>query len=381
VDRGRPCRTRSANDEKVAVGGDPTKELGLTEMKTFLTVVFTALPLIVLVIDFFRYPFLKMRMKLEKISVESLLTEPIIELGIYNANRIQIALDSVNSDKFLSYETEGPKGLVISHFVDEGERSISEGELGRAVRDKLNRFSPNDNQNLVDKLPDERAARAGEVFDFPLTIPKSNYQQFPIDRLFIVLLDFGPWASLVANSVSKVLDRAKKARISKIILPCLGYKWNDKNSSGFDDYFGEVFKSLAKKAAHANVCFSIYSEWPTFTLEEAVSSLNRVWGSGLAWEQKFEIYRSELRAVLLFTSICLLASSFYTPLTLKNFLIIAISYAGLATGSSKLVNFYTQGQGPRFRLFFQIAVWIILAVAFPFLAHWNPSHVFGAGGE
>jgi len=350
-------------------------------MKTLLTVVFITLPLVVLVIDFFRYPFFKMRMKLEKISVESLLTQPIIQLGIYNANRIQIALDSVNNEKFASYEAEESKALVISHFVDQGEHSITEGELGRVARSKLDRVSPDDNRSLVDNFPFERTARAGQVFELPLKIPKSNYQQFPIDRLFIVLLHYGPASRLMANSVSDVLDRAKKARISEIIIPCLGYKWNDKNSSGFDHYFGVVFESLAKKPARANVCLSIYSDWPTFTLEEAVSSLNRVWGSGPSWKQKLELYRCEFRAVLLFTSICLFASSLYTPLTLTNFLIIAISYGGLATGSSTLVNFYTQGQSPRFRLFSQIAVWTVLAVTFPFLDHWSSEHVFGTGGK
>jgi hypothetical protein len=88
------------------------------------------------------------------------------------------------------------------------------------------------------------------------------------------------------------------------------------------------------------------------------------------------LYRGDYRWTLLFLSVCLLVSSFYAPLTFKNFLIICVSFIAVATGAVKTMDFVTQGHGVLFCEVAKIATLGFLAAGFPFLINWNPKNVF-----
>jgi hypothetical protein len=113
-------------------------------------------------------------------------------------------------------------------------------------------------------------------------------------------------------------------------------------------------------------------------LEEAVTALNRVWAyqSGGFSALAFVLYRMDFRLTLLFLPLCLLVSSFFVPLTAKNYLIIVFSFIGSVVGAGRLIDFVAQGHGSTFRFLVQVIVTAVLSAGFPFLVNWNPKNLF-----
>jgi hypothetical protein len=90
----------------------------------------------------------------------------------------------------------------------------------------------------------------------------------------------------------------------------------------------------------------------------------------------FSLYRGDYRWSLFFLVVCLFMSSFYAPLTFKNFLIISVSFIATAMAAIKTVDSLTEGYGVTVSAIGKIVTLGFLAVAFPFLVNWNPKNVF-----
>ena len=95
----------------------------------------------------------------------------------------------------------------------------------------------------------------------------------------------------------------------------------------------------------------------------------------------FRIYRGNYRWTLFFLTVCLFVSSFYAPLTVKNFLIITVAFIATATTAIKSLEFFTEGHGVVLASVAKIATLAFLAGGFPFLINWNPKSVFSKGSD
>ncbi len=352
----------------------------------FLRVLFIAIPFMVLIVDFITFPIvLESWTERNDASVASLLTHRVISLGTYRAHQIKVSTDAVLSDKYLSYVIESPNALLISHFVDIESQEMSTGVLARAVLGKLRMVSPEDAQKLQDFLGEVGKRRPGETAQLSLNIPKDQYRRFPIDRLFLLLFDQGqPGKSIDALSrgMRDILKRAEDEGISTLVIPPLAYNPQSRGTLEFDDLFEALFASMPVTPTPRTILVSLYSEWPTFTLEEAFASLSRAWEKsfGASYGKVPVLFRGIFRVTLALLSVCLLVSSFYARLTAKNSLIITSVYIGWAVGSDRAIDFVSQGHGTAFHTLVQIALLVTLAVGLPFFVRWNPKSIFGSSG-
>jgi hypothetical protein len=348
-----------------------------------------AVPTILLLYDFLRFPVtFSVRGLSDNISVVSLVANRLLPVGTYNTHTIHVSLDDISRDDFLDYVKGSPNAIVITHFVDE-DSATREGALGRTLREKLNRLSPDAGRQFKDRLDHLEAHQAGDVAQLDVHIPLKSRSKLPIDRIYVVLLNVGLGhrisnEGILSKAIPEVLKRAARDRISSLVLPCLGYKWNDKGTLAFDEFFRPLLSSLSSEGPPKYIYISLYGDWPTFTVEEAVKSFNYCWSdivSPSTYGAVFRLYRAEYRATLFFLTVCLLVSSFYAPLTIKNFLIICVSFIAMTMGSIKTIDFVTQGYGVVFSAVLKVTIWVFFAIAFPFLVNWNPKNIFCQKGN
>ncbi len=71
-----------------------------------------------------------------------------------------------------------------------------------------------------------------------------------------------------------------------------------------------------------------------------------------------------------------MACSFSATYTLKNFVIIALSFVTLGFSAGKWVAPLVVEQGAGAQLLVQIVILVVLAIAFPIIVTWNPKEVF-----
>ena len=341
-----------------------------------------SLPVVLLIYDLASFPTFAVHQLGKNINIVSLVSTKFFSLGTYNTHSICVSLDSIMQRSFLDHVKGSPNAIVITHFVEPGSSATSEGALGRALQAKLESVSPDASRIFQDQLSGLVGRQAGDVAKLDVHIPREHYQDLPIDHVYVVVLNLGTGNSnngLLTKAMPRLFQQAVRNHIDSLIIPCLGYRWDDKNSLDFDEFFCPLLTSLPSDGRPSHIELSIYSEWPTFTLEEAVRSFNRCWDgvvTGSARREFFGVYRAEYRGTLFFLAVCLLVSSFYVPLTVKNFLIICVSFVVMATGAIKTSDFVTQGHGVMFRSLIVMVIWIFLATCFPFLANWNPKNIF-----
>jgi hypothetical protein len=178
---------------------------------------------------------------------------------------------------------------------------------------------------------------------------------------------------------------AERKNIKNVVVPMLATRWDDSgnNSLSLNRFTNLFFESITPTEHPFTIYLSLYKSWPTFELESASQAVNAAWSVSQVNEggNDFIIYRRDLRLSLVSLVLCLFVCGFLVTYTVKNFLIVSMSYLGLAIGASKWVDLVS-GQGSTNQLMSQIAVLIVIAVAFPLIVMWNPKDIFGnAGGR
>ena len=176
----------------------------------------------------------------------------------------------------------------------------------------------------------------------------------------------------------QVLRYAEHDNISNLIVPCLAYNWEDKNTVTFDEFFDPLLTGLAKTGPPQQVYIPLYAGWPTLVLEEALRSLNHSWDDIVSISEPpvWRLYRTEFRGTLFFLLVCLVISSFSIPITIKNFLIITSLFVAMTAAASRPAAVLTQGQSTLVHTIVQLCIWVSLAVGLRFFANWNPRSIF-----
>jgi diacylglycerol kinase len=339
--------------------------------------IFVALPAVILLIDYLLFPILFEYRPAKTADVTQLLTYQTQWLGTYKGHQVNLSIDDLAQPQFLHYLKEKSNGLVVSAFHDENE-PLATGALLRAAMQKLQQLSPNDYRKLVDRLQKANGITPGEVITFPLDLPGDKYADFPLNFLFIVVFGSGNVEDdQLAQGIKSVFDAARQQSISNLILPCVGINAESKNRLNFNDFFKSVFAGLTTTDGPLNVYLSLYAQWPTYVLEDAVTGLNGSWetipkeSSGVT-----SLYRHDLRLTLLLLIVCIFVSSFFTRLTIINFVLITVGFAASATAVNKVLDFFAQDYPPLFRSALQILILLILALGFPFIVNLNLQKVF-----
>ncbi len=343
-------------------------------------VALVVLPLAVVALDVAAFPAVLSTWHLQdSVNVLSLVQHRALQLGTFRAHRLHVMLDNLRSASSLAGVSEQRRALVVSHFIDPDSGESTVGALGQAVLWRLAQAAPEDERLLRDRLDATADQRPGDVIEVPLR--GARVAQFPVDTVFVVLLEAGPSGgdagrAAVARGLQSVLNRAANGRVGALVIPCVAYNWQDKNSIRFDDLFEPLFAALPTASAPRDIYLSLYADWPTFVLEEAVASLNRSLHAHAADAGSLAFYRAEIRSTLILLSVCLFACSFVAPLTLKNFAIICCAFVGAAAGARKTIDFFTQDYSDAVRTAIRVIALAGLAAGFPFIVNWNPKQVF-----
>ncbi len=314
----------------------------------------------------------------------SLLEHSSVSAGIFHGHQISVSVDNITSIGFLADLPDAKNGLAVSCFIQSGTNGLSEGDLVRAVSAKLDRVSPDDRERLLELLSSPTRRRAGDILQFPLQVSQASQERFPINRLFIMIFEeqnSDRDEDILSKGLGDLVGSAEEKGLSTLVVPCICYAWRNNHSVSLEDLFEPLFKALAADDKMMNVRVSLYADWPTSVLEDAVNALNstREKAFSARAEESPLLYRQDLRLILIFLVACLAISSLYTRLNVKNYLIIAVGFAGLAVASKELIELFARGHSSAVQFGFKLAVWAVLAFGFPFIVKWDPKDLFKRG--
>src|SRR5262249_22505862 len=130
-----------------------------------------------------------------------------------------------------------------------------------------------------------------------------------------------------------------------------------------------------------DVFISLYSDWPTQAIEKAVEAINIEWTASEGSHPGFLsiFYHGRLRAVLLLSTICLLACTRRVQNTFKSFLLIFGSYFGATFGLTEIADPLTKDY-PAQAVDVVVAIyWVVLALGFPAFVGWDVKKAFNLG--
>lgn len=287
--------------------------------------------------------------------------------------------DNISSRNFLSTLQGSNVGLVVPMYKDpeSEEEALIPGSIAIAVSEYLQRCSPLDSHNYVQFLTSSSQL---PVNVFHVAEP---CRDSPLREIFVATFawsDPDKMATELPGRISEIFDSAAKNKVSVLVLPPLGANWQNKNHVGFPVIYDSVLSKLRVNDVPAKIQLSLYSQWPSFELEEAVSSINHVWKANFANEYGAYRgvpvpYRSDLRLLLFFWTCCLFLSSLRTKFTLKKAAVISATFVSYAlTIYEKPAQFvsFNSLEGLAFRIF----LLLVMTLAFPIITGWDIKNVF-----
>jgi hypothetical protein len=344
------------------------------------------LPLVILGLDIALFPRVFERRELvADLDATTLLENRLVRLGTIYSVSFNVALENLNDDDSLAYLSQRDRsGLVISVFIDperaEG-KGIFDGELSRAVRLRLQSLSKSAYWQLDEFTQRIGQPQAGDVLGLNLNLSNSERARFPVDRLIIVVLNrpsSKESGSALETALAGVVADAEGAGVKALALPCIGYQSNEKNSVSFDQILLSTFKALKGSHRPFDLFISLYSNWPTSDIQNAVRAINLAWTSGEGSDPGLlpSLYRGRYRILLLLTTVCLLACAGRAQNTVKGFLLILAAYIGTALGLAELLDRFTKNYPKEPVEIGVVILWVVLALGFPIFVGWNIEDVF-----
>ena len=81
--------------------------------------------------------------------------------------------------------------------------------------------------------------------------------------------------------MTEVLADARRENMVALVLPCIGYRWHEKDSLDFEDVYNPLFKALDGSERPLKVFISLYDMWPSVVIEDAIRALNRATGTAV----------------------------------------------------------------------------------------------------
>jgi len=220
------------------------------------------------------------RSQLSPIDATNLVDRRVVKMGTIHSKQVSVAIENLTEQESLAYlSNRAPVGLVISIFVE--SEQPTEGELARAICDRVKKASRSAYERAQKWIDHLGTRKPGDVVGFNLGLAASERAKFPIDRLIVVIFEKGPSneAEFLDRSMAKVVDDARREGLAALVVPCIGYRWDEKHSLGFGAVFEPLFKALGSSELPPEVFISLYNMWPSMVIEDAVRALNDAAGT------------------------------------------------------------------------------------------------------
>lgn len=283
----------------------------------------------------------------------------------------------------MSYLHGAPTALVIG--IDHDDPSPIWGGLTRKVLSKLEVVSSPDASVLWGVIT-SRDPDSGHLTVKHLNVPQANWHSFPVQYLYIIgikakagNLESNKQSEFLQSGLKAVMAQAARDRVLNLIIPTVGVDPGDPSTLQLKDFFPLVLNETTASGRPSNVYLALNQDWDT-TRGYAVDALQTSWADLCDKVNKQDLLvREDLRLVLAGIFVCLLVSAAHVPISLKNFLIITASFAGLGFGAIELLKHFVQDWNADARAGVTLAVLIVLAVLFPLLPRWNPKEIFDKG--
>ncbi len=346
------------------------------------TFIWILLPLILLGGDYLLEPVVFENKKaVAALSVNTLLERGQEHLGTFRGHSVVVTLQPLFSPSFR--KTTSRAGLVISHFVHVDSESYSLSLLGRVLLDFLSRQDPSQAEHLKTSLDELKGIPPGGIHHVDL----GEDAPLPYRDIFMVFFEAESPEESRINTISKgmkeVYRQAAELGVEALYVPCLTYRWEDQRRFEFGDFFDAVLMPIPSEISPRMLFVALYSEYPSFVLEDAAASLNRVWDTRLGEMPLgiLSLHRSQLRMILVFLSLSLAAGAIEVPLTPLKVAKIAILFLGMAEGASALLGFVVPESSRGLGLGLRMASMLLLAIFLPRLSAWNYRNVFRKGQE
>jgi hypothetical protein len=223
--------------------------------------------------------------QLSPIDATTLVEQRVVKMGSIHSSKVSVALENLTEQESLGYlSNRAPVGLVVSIFVKSEQQEDSpptEGQLARAICDRVKKASPSAYERVQKWIHQLGTNKPGDVVGFNLGLAVSERAKFPIDRLIVVTFEEGPsnQAEFLDRSMAKVFADARREALAALVVPCIGYRWDEKHSLGFGAVFEPLFKALDGSERHLEVFISLYDTWPSMVIEDAARALNQASGA------------------------------------------------------------------------------------------------------
>jgi hypothetical protein len=331
--------------------------------------VFFVLPLLILAIDIWRTPvFLNGCSGESPLSLAELVGHPA-RVGRLSGSDVYVSEDDILADRPLfAYARGKTTGLVVSaDLTQAGQSTIS---LLGPVISRLNEVSPQA-AGQVSSLLNQTIA-AGEVQPLKLGLSESNLEKFPVQNLYVVIVDYSSAPAekgvKVKEGLVRVFGLASRDGIDNLIVPCLAVLQGAPKALQFDQFFPILLEAKTASRTPKNIYLSLYAQWSDSTQSLALQEVQKAWKSRCESSLRESVlYHENPRILLVFIPLCLLVSAMASPLTAKGLLIVACKYAGAAYGALSLADVFVGSLGPVTKLLLHVGLLAALAVLFPFL--------------
>jgi hypothetical protein len=222
--------------------------------------------------------------QLSPIDATTLVEQRVVKMGTIHSKQVSVAIENLTEQESLGYlSNRAPVGLVISIFVESEQRDeadVTQGELARAICDRVKKASPSAYERVQKWIDRLGTKKPGDVVGFNLGMAVSERGKFPIDRLIVVTFEKGHsnQAEFLDRSMANVFADAKREGLAALVVPCIGYRWDERHSLGFGAVFEPLFKALGGSEQPLAVFISLYNLWPSMVIEDAVRALNQAGG-------------------------------------------------------------------------------------------------------
>ncbi|HEV1993909.1 MAG TPA: hypothetical protein VGR03_06240 [Candidatus Acidoferrum sp.] len=346
-----------------------------------------AAPILFLVVDFCRIPVLLSGCQggKEEITLRTLVEKQTALLGSYLGHRFYVSLDAIQDSQYLHFLKTAPTALVIGIDHDKPSEP-SWGGLTRAVLRKFDEISLEDAAMLRSVVLGSDPV-SGHLLAKPLGIPSARFGGFPVNFLYIVGIKSrgdgsGPakkqQADTLKSGLQDVMAQAKRDKIENLILPCVSVDPRDPATLQYHEYFPLVFIVSEPAWRPNSIYLSLYQDWDDTSRSAALRALQTSWTETCANAGKQSLFvREVLRLMLLTLVVCLVVSSLYVAISVKNFLIISCSFVALGSGALALLSPFVENWNSSARFGAHVTLLVALAVLFPLLPRFNPKEIFG----
>lgn len=334
----------------------------------------TAAPLALLALDACRSPiFFETSFQGETLRIDQLLIDSSVEVGSIRGHRIHLLMGTLDDLRYLERMEEGSAALVLSLYQGAETPRVGAGTSARAVLDLLASHAARDHRKFVDRIVETSQYPPGSVLSFKLDDPISRGSA-EIDRILAVRVNAGrsETPGALRRGMFEVFRRADKAAVDSLVIPCLMVTWKSTNSVSFDDYFQNLFEAMEAVRRPRNVYIFFYRGWPTWTLEQAVSSFNAFWTSRQLQERGLpvRIYNFHFRLMTFAAAILLLVGTRIIPdLSWKKTLLLLGSFIGAVLGLFELVERVWPDLGEGDLAIVKLLVTVPVAILLPLLAY------------